>query len=92
MMPSLGCGPRDTLMVLVGQRFPKVPIGAVKLGLELIVLLTGTLLGAPFGAGTVLVLVLQAGIFQMACRVTRYEPRNVVHESVSDTCRHMLKV
>ncbi len=85
MKPGLGCGPRDTLMILIGQRFPKVPIGAVKLGMELGVLLVGALLGAPLGIGTVLILMLQASIFQMACRVTHYEPRSVTHESFVDT-------
>lgn len=89
MMPALGCGPRDTLMVIVGKKFPSLPIGAVKLGLELLVLLVGTLLGAPFGAGTVLILVLQAGIFQMACKVTQYEPRDIVHENFLDTIRNL---
>ena len=47
----------------------------------------GVLLGAPFGLGTVLVMILQASIFQMACKVTRYEPRSVVHEDFIDTWR-----
>ena len=47
-------------------------------------------MGAPLGLGTILVLVLQASIFQLACKVTRYEPRKVNHESVVDTCRRML--
>lgn len=90
MKPALGCGPRDTLMILIGMRFPKAPIGAVKFGLEMAVLLVGVLMGAPLGLGTVLVLVLQASIFQLACKITRYEPRKVVHESVFDTCRRMI--
>ena len=35
MKPALGCGPRDTLMILLGKRFPNVPIGAAKFGLEI---------------------------------------------------------
>ena len=89
MMPGLGCGPRDTLMILIGRRFPKAPIGTVKFGMEMAVLLAGALMGAPLGLGTVLVLALQAGIFQMACRITRYEPRNVTHESFGDTWRRL---
>jgi len=90
MKPALGCGPRDTLMILLGKRFPNVPIGAAKFGLEMTVLLVGVLMGAPLGLGTVLVLVLQASIFQLACKATRYEPRKVSHESMLDTCRRML--
>ena len=89
MLPALGCGPRDTLMVIIGQKFPNAPIGTVKFCLEMAVLLVGFLLGAPFGIGTVLVILLQASIFQFACKVTRYEPRSVRHEDLIETCRQI---
>ncbi len=91
MFPGLGCGPRDTLMVLIGRKFPKLPIGGAKFCLELLALLAGILLGAPFGIGTVLVMALQASIFQLACKVTHYEPRNVKHENLLDTWRRITK-
>lgn len=91
MLPALGAGPRDTLLVIVGKKFPKAPIGLVKFGLEMAVLLVGVLLGAPLGLGTVLVLVLQASIFQLVCKICRYEVRSVAHEDVVDTVRRMLK-
>lgn len=85
MTAALGCGPRDTLMVIIGKKFPKAPIGVAKFCMELGALLVGILMGAPFGLGTVLVMVLQASIFQFACKVTRYEPRAVTHEDFIDT-------
>ena len=85
MKPALGCGPRDTLMVIVGLKLPKLPIGTVKLTVEIGVLLVGIVLGAPFGIGTVLVMTLQALIFQIVCKICRYEPRDIVHESFADT-------
>lgn len=91
MSPALGCGPRDTLMIIVGKKFPKAPIGTVKFCLELVVLFVGFMMGAPFGLGTVLIIVLQASIFQFACKVTHYEPRSVKHESIVDTYRRMRK-
>ena len=91
MLPALGAGPRDTLMILVGKKFPNIPIGTVKFSLEIAVLLVGFLMGAPFGLGTVLIMVLQASIFQFACKVTRYEPRSVTHEDVLDTIRRLRK-
>lgn len=90
MSPALGCGPRDTLMVIIGRKFPKTPIGGVKLGIEIAALLAGFLMGAPFGIGTLLVMVLQASIFQFVCRITHYEPRAVKHEDVIDTWRNLL--
>ena len=89
MSAGLGCGPRDTLMVIIGNRFSKAPIGFIKFCMELIVMLIGVLLGAPFGLGTVLIMALQASIFQIACRVCRYDPRNHVHEDIFDTIRRI---
>ena len=90
MKPALGCGPRDTLMVIVGRKFPNAPIGTVKFGLEIAVLVVGIVLGAPFGIGTVLVMALQAAIFQFVCRICRYEPRDIVHEDFTDTYRRFM--
>ena len=89
MLPGLGCGPRDTLMVIIGKCFPKAPIGFIKFCMELVVLLIGVLLGAPFGLGTVLIMALQATIFQFASRICHYDPRNFVHEDIFDTIRRI---
>ena len=58
MSPALGCGPRDTLMIIIGKKIPGVPIGTVKFCIEIVVLLVGFLMGAPVGLGTVLALLL----------------------------------
>ena len=89
MSPELGCGPRDTLMIIIGKKFPKAPIGAVKFGIEVAVLVVGVIMGAPFGIGTVLVMALQASIFQLCCRLFRFEPRSLEHEDVLDTLRKL---
>lgn len=91
MLPALGCGPRDTLLVIIGRRFARLPIGTVKFGMEIFVLLLGVLLGAPFGLGTVLVLALQASIFQLVCRICHYEIRDMEHEDLIDTYRYLVK-
>ena len=90
MSPALGCGPRDTLMIMIGKKIPGVPIGTVKFCIEMMVLLVGFLLGAPVGVGTILALLLQASIFQFVCRLTHYEPRSIEHEDVFDTLRKLL--
>ena len=91
MFPGLGCGPRDTLMVLIGRKVPRLPIGSVKFCIELAALGLGVVLGAPFGIGSVLSMALQASIFQAACKLVRYEPRAVQHESLLDTWRRFAK-
>lgn len=91
MSPALGCGPRDTMMIVIGKKFPKAPIGLVRFCIEALAMACGVLLGAPFGIGTVLVMVLQASIFQLVCRLCRYEPRAVIHENFADTLRRWTK-
>ena len=89
MSPALGCGPRDTLMVIIGQQLPKFPIGSIRFGIEFVVLIIGMLMGAPFGIGTVAVMLLQASIFQFVCTLCRFDPRSIKHEDVIDTCRRI---
>ena len=89
MRPGLGAGPRDTLMVVTGKLVPKVPIGIVKFVLEIAALLAGVIMGAAFGLGTVLVIALQASFFQFACRVCRFEPREINNEDLADTFRRI---
>lgn len=89
MKTALGAGPRDTLMVITGKAFPRVPVGAVKFAIEMVALLIGVIMGAPFGIGTVLVVALQASFFQFACFVTHFEPRDVENEDLMDTYRRI---
>ncbi|MBQ6622383.1 MAG: hypothetical protein IJH75_06075 [Mogibacterium sp.] len=89
MKPGLGAGPRDTLMVILGNRFPNAPIGAARFGLEMCAMIIGILMGASFGLGTVAAIALQASLLQMACRICRFEPRDVVHEDIRDTLERM---
>jgi uncharacterized membrane protein YczE len=54
MIASLGCGPRDTLLVGLAKRVKRVPIGAVSIALLSTATLIGWLLGGPVGLGTIL--------------------------------------
>ncbi len=82
---ALGCGPRDALMVALGKRFNRLPIGAVRALLEGMALLIGFLLGAKVGVGT-LVAVLGIGfILEWIFRLFRFDVKAVRHESILDT-------
>ena len=54
MIASLGCGPRDTLLVALAKRARRVPIGAVSIALLSTATLAGWLLGGPVGIGTLI--------------------------------------
>lgn len=53
MGAGMGAGPRDSLMLALGQRL-RGRIGLVRTALELTALTTGYLMGGPIGAGTLL--------------------------------------
>ena len=90
MSSAQGIGPRDAMLVAIGRRVRKVPIGVVQCAILLTVFLIGWALGGPFGAGTVISVVLMGPILQMYCRLFRFEPRDVVHKSLLDYIRNDL--
>ena len=85
------CGPRDALLVGLGKRMPKLPIGLVEILLWAAVLLAGWLLGGPVGIGT-LISTFGAGlVMQLVYHLVRFEPRNIQHRDVIQTVRAMLR-
>ena len=83
------CGPRDALLVGLGKRMPRVPIGVVEILLWAAVLLAGWLLGGPVGVGT-LISTFGAGlVMQLVYGMLRFEPRSVVHRDVVQAAREI---
>ena len=82
MSAQQGCGPRDSLLVALGKRMPKIPIGIVEVILWAVVLLAGYLLGGPVGIGT-LISTFGAGlVMQLVYSLIRFEPRDLCHRDV----------
>ena len=87
MKAAQGCGPRDALLVGLGKRLPKVPIGIVEIMLWSAVTLAGGLLGGPVGIGT-LISTFGAGlVMQLVYSLLRFEPRDIVHRDVFEIAR-----
>ena len=81
------CGPRDSLLVGLGKRMPKVPIGIVEVLLWAVILLIGYLLGGPVGIGT-LISTFGAGlVMQLVYNIIRFEPRKLHHRDVLTVAR-----
>ena len=81
------CGPRDALLVGLGKRMSKVPIGAVEIILWAAVLLIGMLLGGPVGIGTVISTFGAGFIMQLVYSAIRFEPRDLKHRDVLEITR-----
>ena len=81
MKAAHGCGPRDALLVGLGKRMPKLPIGVVEILLWGVVTLAGWLLGGPVGVGTLLATFGAGAVMQLVYNVIHFEPRDIVHRS-----------
>lgn len=87
MIASLGCGPRDTLLVGVAKRVKKIPIGAVSIALLSLATLIGWLLGGPVGVGTLICAFCTGPIMQMAFRSVRFDATGIKHQRFTDSAR-----
>ena len=83
------CGPRDALLVGLGKRLPKVPIGIVEILLWAVVLLTGRLLGGPVGIGTVISTFGGGLVMQAVYSAIRFEPRKLRHKDIVQTIQQI---
>ena len=90
MKGAQGCGPRDALLIGLGKRMSRIPIGIVEILLWSLVLLLGWLLGGPVGVGT-LISTFGAGIvMQLIYNALHFEPRKIVHRDIFEVTRELL--
>ena len=87
MRGEQGCGPRDALLVGLGKRLPRAPIGLVEIMVLSVVLLGGWLLGGPVGAGTLLSVFGTGIVLQLVYSAFRFEPRSVNHKGLAEVSR-----
>ena len=81
------CGPRDALLVGLGKRLKKFPIGAVQVILWGTVLLIGWLLGGPVGIGTIISTFGSGIVMQIIYSIIKFEPRKIEHQSILETVK-----
>lgn len=89
MSAAQGCGPRDSLLVGLGKRMPKIPIGVVEIILWGAVLLAGWLLGGPVGIGTLYSTIGAGTVMQMVYSALKFEPRSIVHRDVFEVIKEL---
>ena len=85
MIASLGCGPRDTLLVGLAKRLHFLPIGAVSIGLLSIATFIGWLLGGPVGIGTLVCAFCTGPIMQLAFTSVRFDATRVHHQRLQES-------
>ena len=87
MSASLGCGPRDTLLVALAKRAKKLPIGAILVILLTTVTLVGWLLGGPVGVGTIICAFGMGPIVQTAFHTVRFDATKVRHQHLLESIK-----
>ena len=90
MLASLGCGPRDTLLVGLAKRAGKLPIGAVSIALLSTATLIGWLLGGPVGIGTLICAFGAGPVMQAAFQTVRFDATEIRHQRLKDSLRVLL--
>ena len=90
MLASLGCGPRDTLLVGLAKRVKRIPIGAVSVSLLSVATLIGWLLGGPVGVGTLMCAFGAGPVMQLAFATVRFDATGVRHQRLRDSARVLL--
>ena len=89
MKAALSCGPRDSLLIGLGKRFPKISVGVVNMFLLAAALLVGWLLGGQVGIGTIITIFGLGFAIDIVNRLCRFEPRDIVHEDIFTTFRRL---
>ena len=85
MIASLGCGPRDTLLIGLAKRINRIPIGAISIALMSTVTFIGWLLGGPVGIGTLISAFCSGPIMQMAFQSVHFDATHVHHQRLQDS-------
>ena len=91
MIASLGCGPRDTLLVGLAKRVRRVPIGLVSMAILGSATLIGWLLGGPVGLGTLLCAFCAGPIMQFAFKTVRFDATAIKHQRLRDSAKVLFK-
>ena len=90
MSAGQSCGPRDSLTIALGKRFPNHPVGLVQSVIVGVVLLIGWVLDGPIGIGTVISVFVAGTALQIVCRIMHFEPRNVKHLNLLEATKLLL--
>lgn len=85
MIASLGCGPRDTLLVGLNKRVRKMPIGIVSICLLSLATFIGWLLGGPVGIGTLICAIGAGPIMQLCFKTVHFNAIEIKHQHLKDS-------
>ena len=80
---GLGSGPRDGLMLALNKKFSK-PVGAIRICIELTVLVCGWILGGSVGLGTIISAFGLGYAIQIGFKICRINSKEIKHRIIRD--------
>lgn len=90
MKSSLGCGPRDSLLIGLKKRLKRIPIGVVSIAILSTATLIGYLLGGPVGLGTLICALCAGPIMQFAFQSLSFEATAIRHQNLKESFKIMI--
>ena len=89
MKAGLSCGPRDSLLVAIGKKFPKLKIGYVDMIIKVLLIIISIIIKGPVGIGTVYGMLMMGVCFNIVFGLIKFEPRSITHDDLLDTARKL---
>lgn len=85
MSAKLGSGPRDGLMCVITRRFPKTPVGGIRVCIEGLALVIGWLLGGTVGLGTIILVCASGPVMQLIFKLAKFDVKELRNETSPET-------
>lgn len=91
MQAGLSCGPRDSMLVGISKKIPKVKVGYIGTAILITVFILGWLLDGPIGVGTIIAVALQGTLMQVAFNIMKFDPKDITHQDLIQSMRVIFK-
>lgn len=91
MQAGLSCGPRDSMLVGISKKIPKVKVGYIGTAILITVFIFGWLLDGPIGVGTIIAVALQGTLMQVAFNIMKFDPKDITHQDLIQSMRVIFK-
>ncbi len=91
MQAGLSCGPRDSMLVGISKKIPKVKVGYIGTAILITVFILGWLLDGPIGVGTIIAVALQGMLMQVAFNIMKFDPKDITHQDLIQSMKVIFK-
>ena len=91
MQAGLSCGPRDSMLVGISKKIPKVKVGYIGTAILITVFILGWLLDGPIGVGTIIAVALQGTLMQVAFNIMKFDPKDITHQDLIQSMKVIFK-